>query len=196
MSLGGRAIPQWMNGDRPSWFPEEFDWVVGCTYKGLPMQGREVRNVIGCNMAFRKDVFKKVGVFRTDIGGVNETSRGGEEADLCLNLKHKMSDALILFEPEAVIHHKVPAKRIKLKYMAQRCYNEGYYKRLVEKTCQTLALKPLSTEDSYLHYLLGEAIYERLRHFYQKGKLLQIGTILICIFYTGMGYLKAKRKMK
>lgn len=36
MAVGGRTEPLWASGRRPGWFPEEFDWVVGCTYRGLP----------------------------------------------------------------------------------------------------------------------------------------------------------------
>jgi glycosyltransferase involved in cell wall biosynthesis len=58
-AVGGRAIPLWQNGKRLSWFPEQLDWIVGCTYKGLPVEPlnlglRTIRNVIGCNMAFGK----------------------------------------------------------------------------------------------------------------------------------------------
>jgi glycosyltransferase involved in cell wall biosynthesis len=37
VAVGGRAIPIWPSGRRPLWFPEELDWIVGCTYKGLPI---------------------------------------------------------------------------------------------------------------------------------------------------------------
>ncbi|WP_143673265.1 glycosyltransferase family 2 protein, partial [Streptomyces griseiscabiei] len=46
MAVGGRTVPVWASGRRPVWFPEEFDWVVGCAYKGLPGGVAEVRNVL------------------------------------------------------------------------------------------------------------------------------------------------------
>lgn len=39
MAVGGRTMPIWASRRRPAWFPEEFDWVVGCTYRGLPRAG-------------------------------------------------------------------------------------------------------------------------------------------------------------
>ena len=33
--VGGLTLPQW-DTRRPSWFPGEFDWVLGCTYTGMP----------------------------------------------------------------------------------------------------------------------------------------------------------------
>src|SRR5690606_27391198 len=54
--VGGAAVPRGQVR-RPTWFPEEFDWVIGCSYRGMPTASAEVRNVFGCNMAFRRDVF-------------------------------------------------------------------------------------------------------------------------------------------
>ncbi len=34
MGVGGQTLPLWETS-RPSWFPGEFDWVVGCTYIGM-----------------------------------------------------------------------------------------------------------------------------------------------------------------
>ena len=145
VAVGGQAIPLWLSGSRPSWFPEELDWIVGCAYKGLPvetlhidpgtlnLQLGTIRNVPGCNMAFRREVFDKVGGFRSEMGGLRETPRGGEEANLCLRIKHQMPDALILYQPNALIHHKAPHRRLRLKYIARRSYNEGFYKSIVEK---------------------------------------------------------------
>jgi glycosyltransferase involved in cell wall biosynthesis len=33
-------------GERPRWFPEEFDWVVGCSYRGLPEMWLRCGNMI------------------------------------------------------------------------------------------------------------------------------------------------------
>src|SRR5207237_9460275 len=60
---GGHAEAAWDAG-RPAWFPREFDWVVGCSYLGLPSRPAEVRNPIGCNMAFRRSAILEAGGFR------------------------------------------------------------------------------------------------------------------------------------
>ncbi|GFH79808.1 hypothetical protein Sgou_44780 [Streptomyces gougerotii] len=52
LAVGGRTEPRWESGRRPGWFPEEFDWVVGCTYRGHPSGGARVRNVLGGNASF------------------------------------------------------------------------------------------------------------------------------------------------
>ncbi len=52
-AVGGHAEPVWPDR-RPAWFPDEFDWVVGCSHRGLPTSITPVRNVSGCNMTFRR----------------------------------------------------------------------------------------------------------------------------------------------
>jgi hypothetical protein len=55
VGVGGKINPLWLSG-RPDWFPEEFFWVVGCSYRGLPQETAPVRNLIGCNMSYRREV--------------------------------------------------------------------------------------------------------------------------------------------
>lgn len=52
IATGGDVQPRWA-GARPPWLPPEFDWVVGCSYIGLPESTGTVRNPIGANMSFR-----------------------------------------------------------------------------------------------------------------------------------------------
>src|SRR2546430_14290682 len=32
LGVGTAALPRWPAGERPAWFPPQFDWVVGCSY--------------------------------------------------------------------------------------------------------------------------------------------------------------------
>src|SRR5688572_30210695 len=86
LGVGGQVKPAWQIG-RPAWFPEEFDWVVGCTYRGLPEQTASVRNLIGCNMSFRREVFSSVGGFRNGIGRIGTLPVGCEETELCIRAR-------------------------------------------------------------------------------------------------------------
>jgi len=193
VAVGGRTIPLWVGGGRPKWFPEELDWIVGGTYKGLPLHKNEIRNVIGGNSAFSKQVFKVAGLFGENFGRVGD--RGvGEEADFCLRLKYKLPDARILYEPRAVVYHKVGARRSTLKYIAKRSFDEGVHKRKLRNVSLSVSQNQLSTEKSYLRYLLFTAIPERLGCFYKKGSLCQAGAIIISIAATGAGYLVGKPK--
>jgi glycosyltransferase involved in cell wall biosynthesis len=193
-AAGGKIVPHWLNGGRPAWFPEELDWIVGCTYAGLPHRGNLVRNLIGCNMAFRANTFNSIGLFNSKVGRTNKTQGIGDDSEFCLRLTHALPGALIVYEPEAVVYHKVPSWRLNLSYLLSRSYDEGYHKSTVKRLCAGLATEPLSTENSYLRYLLFTAIPQRLKRFYRWEASLQLGAILICIMATGAGYLRGRLK--
>ena len=196
VAVGGRAIPLWLNGRRPSWFPEELDWIVGCTYKGLPLDGNKIRNVAGCNMAFSKETFAKAGLWDTRMGSIGQSLKGGEEADICLRIKERIPTALILWEPKALINHKVPLSRAGLRWVVKNSYYQGICKVKVRKYRDSTSENHLSTEGSYLRYLFSKSVPERLARFYRKGSLLQAGAILMCIAATGAGYLAGGATIK
>ena len=85
IGAGGAATPAWA-AEPPSWFPVEFYWVVGCSYRGLPERRAVVRNPLGCNMAFRKRAFSQVGGFRSDFGRVGANPIGVEETEFSLSV--------------------------------------------------------------------------------------------------------------
>ena len=96
--MGGAIEPLW-ESDRPRWFPPEFDWVVGCTYRGMPCEPKPVRNLIGCNMSFRREVFAQIGGFRDEIGRVGARPSGCDETELCIRLGQRLPHALLLYSP-------------------------------------------------------------------------------------------------
>ncbi len=130
VGAGGLVLPLWQTG-RPSWFPPEFDWVVGCTYTGMPRVRAPVRNLIGANMSFRRDVFTVAGGFRSDMGRVRALPAGCEETELCIRVRQCWPQRQLLFEPRARVHHHVPADRSRWRYFRSRCYAEGRSKALV-----------------------------------------------------------------
>jgi glycosyltransferase involved in cell wall biosynthesis len=74
--VGGAIEPRWERG-RPAWFPPEFDWVVGCTYRGMPERTAEVRNLIGCNVSYRRDVLEALNGFRLDTTATKRSCVSG-----------------------------------------------------------------------------------------------------------------------
>ncbi|MGH9010562.1 MAG: glycosyltransferase family 2 protein, partial [Acidimicrobiia bacterium] len=104
LGVGGSAVPVWAGG-APDWFPTEFNWVVGCSYTGMPDRLAEIRNLMGCNMAFRREVFEAVGGFRSGIGRVGKRPVGCEETELCIRARQHFPRGVFLFDPEAVVRH-------------------------------------------------------------------------------------------
>src|SRR5262249_34398690 len=130
----GKIEPLWLQA-RPAWFPDEFGWVVGCTYQGMPTEKAAVRNMIGANMSVQRQILISVGGFRESFGW-NRKDRarsvfkwfqhhvGDEETEFCIRVTQQRPDSIWLYTPKAVIQHRVPAQRASWAYFLLRCYHE------------------------------------------------------------------------
>ena len=186
VGVGGFVEPMW-EGNHPVWFPEELNWIVGCSYKGLPERKASVRNPIGCNMSFRKGVFEKVGYFRSDIGRFGKKLLAGEEAELSTRILEKIPNSKIVYEPSAVVHHRVDKSRANLKYLWKRSFYEGLSKALITSSRQNLSTT-LSTEDRYLKYLIKVAIPSKLKRIHKFESMCQFVTLLFSLSVVFVGF--------
>ncbi|MGA4847941.1 glycosyltransferase family 2 protein [Streptomyces sp. G5(2025)] len=162
LAVGGRTLPLWESGRRPAWFPEEFDWVVGCTYRGHPGGRARVRNVLGGNASFRRSAFDVAGGFASGIGRDGDRRPlGCEETEFCIRLTRARPDAVLLVDDRAVIHHRVPAARERFGYFRTRAYAEGLSKALVARSAG--AGKGLESERRYTTRVLPAGVGRGLR---------------------------------
>jgi GT2 family glycosyltransferase len=136
LGVGGAIEPVWSAG-RPRCFPEEFDWVVGCTYRGMPEALTPVRNLIGANMSMRRAILEEVGGFRCDIGRIGTRPLGCEETEFCIRARRRWPNGIFLYDPSARVRHHVPASRASWRYFRSRCYAEGLSKALVTRLSDT-----------------------------------------------------------
>ncbi|WP_067173322.1 glycosyltransferase family 2 protein [Microtetraspora niveoalba] len=191
--VGGLTRPLWAAGRRPRWFPEEFDWTVGCTYRGMPVERAPIRNVMGGNAAFRREVVGGVGGFSTGIGrnvqGRRSRPLGCEETEFCIRLTQRRPGAVLLFEPDAAIGHKVSAERSRFAYFRARCYAEGLSKAIVTRSVG--AGDGLSSERGYTFRTLPLGVLRGLGDAV-RGDLAGLGragAIVVGLTWTTWGYL-------
>jgi glucosyl-dolichyl phosphate glucuronosyltransferase len=143
---GGLVEPLWSQA-APK-FPSEFNWVIGCTYTGMPTKRTFVRNMIGANMSFRRQAINKVGGFKDGIGRVGPRPVGCEETELCIRIRKAWPQGRVLYEPGAVVRHHIPSARLEWNYFVARCYSEGLSKALL---CRLGGAEHgLSSERSYV----------------------------------------------
>jgi glucosyl-dolichyl phosphate glucuronosyltransferase len=149
-----RIEPDWLDA-RPSWFPSEFLWVVGCTYRGLTPG--PVRNLLGAAMCIHRKVFDTVGGFDRRLGR-NHTKLplGCEETELCIRASRSIVGARFVYEPAAMCRHKIPASRLTLRYFAFRCYAEGLSK--ADLAVLGRSTKSFSTERIYVLRALSSGV--------------------------------------
>lgn len=161
IGVGTAVLPRWPNGQRPPWFPSEFDWVVGCSYVGLPTVSAEVRNTIGAGMAFRREAFELAGGFSTMVGRVGTIPTGCEETELCIRVRRARPSARILYLPDVAVMHRVTLDRLRPSYFLRRCVGEGLSKARVAKLVG--AGDGLSSERSYVSAVLPRGLHRELR---------------------------------
>jgi cellulose synthase/poly-beta-1,6-N-acetylglucosamine synthase-like glycosyltransferase len=185
VGVGGLVKPLW-EGNRPIWFPEELNWIFGCSYKGMPKEKTLVRNIIGCNMSFKKEIFDKVGLFRSDVGRFGKMLLGSEETEFCIRIFEKNSNLKIVYDPAAVVYHRINSDKTNLRYLLKRSFGEGLSKALIVNSNRNLN-QVLDTERQYLKYLIGTAIPSRLKAFYKPKNICQLTLILLssCIVAGG-----------
>jgi glycosyltransferase involved in cell wall biosynthesis len=133
LGVGGVVLADWSPPGRPAWLPEEFLWVVGCSYRGQPEVKAEVRNPIGANMSFRRSAFDQAGLFDSSVGRTFASSRplGCEETEFSIRLRRLSPDGRIIYEPRAVVYHHVDQSRATWRYFLGRCRAEGCSKARV-----------------------------------------------------------------
>src|ERR1022692_2910808 len=159
VGVGGRLDPLWVNS-RPRWFPPEFDWTVGASYRGMPNRAEPVRNVWSNNMAIRREIFDLVGGFRDGFGKVGARSRP-EDTDLCLRVIEKQGGGIWIYEPAGVAGHRVPMERATVRYFIYRCFNEGWGKAAL--AALNGMGKSMSTERRYTRFVLPAALARGMR---------------------------------
>jgi cellulose synthase/poly-beta-1,6-N-acetylglucosamine synthase-like glycosyltransferase len=129
-AVGGAATPRWA-GAPPEWLPPEFLWVVGCSWRGLPIEPAAVRNLIGTNMSVRREVLDAVGAFAASVGRVGTQLAGCEETELCIRINRHWPAAKILYLPDLAVEHHQTADRATITYFMRRCWSEGKSKARV-----------------------------------------------------------------
>lgn len=124
MAAGGKIIaeyptgrPRWMSHytERPIANPMDFgDYITPFPKGRIPGGG---------NMAMRRELFDRVGVFDTSLGRMGGKLIGGEESELferiySLGMK-------CYYAPRAVMYHIIPAEKLTTEYFERLCYNTG-----------------------------------------------------------------------
>lgn len=189
VGVGGLILPCWKS-PRPAWFPREFDWVIGCTYRGMAESRTPVRNLLGANASFRREAFELTGGFRSGIGrSAGRRPMGCEETEFCIRLSQTSPESVLLFDNRAMVWHLVPASRCRFSYFRSRCYAEGLSKAQV--TASVGAGRGLSNERHYTTRTLPSGVARGIADAVKgdPSGLGRAGAIVTGLAATTAGYL-------
>lgn len=137
VAAGGGVVPCY-ESERPQWmshYPERMIAnPIDMGRRARPFPSHRVP--AGGNMAFRREVFERVGVFNPALGRNGESLSGGEENDLFARLREAGHTAW--YVPHAAIFHHIPDSKLTDDYFDRLSYNVGRSKRLRSELTDSL----------------------------------------------------------
>ena len=186
LSVGGAILPLWQF-KQPMFLPEEFYWLVGVTSMCFPEKVAEVRNTFGSNLSFKTCALKSIGGFSKKVGIKGKRLLQGEEAEICMRLRRKFGKGVI-YNPRAVVYHKIYPEKLKFWYLLKRAFNQGYSKAIISG-----AIDNLTTEKIYFKFLINRFLY-RLSRALQGSYVDLIKMFSICLLTSAVvsGYATGK----
>jgi glucosyl-dolichyl phosphate glucuronosyltransferase len=122
-AIAGRVVPVWP-GPKPVWFAESGPFATPkaiVAFEHGDVAHPITRDLCGANMAFRRFVFDKYGLFRTDLGRTENILMGGEDIEFVLRIKN--AGQVVLYMPSAIVFHPVSEERMQRSYFQDWCFN-------------------------------------------------------------------------
>jgi glycosyltransferase involved in cell wall biosynthesis len=155
----GGAVRAAFESRRAWWFPEEFDWVMGCSYRGLRAASPDIRNPIGANMSFRRSALDAAGPFAEELGPGSARGFYAEETELSIRVRQR-TGGRIVHVPDARVDHMIPDERMRWRYFARRCWSEGGSK--AEIVARLGSAPALASERAYATRTLPAGVVREL----------------------------------
>ncbi len=122
--VGGRITLTW-EAPRPRWLHSSLD-----AFLGRIDLGEQRRPFVfpwyypgAANLAFRRSVFDRIGLFDPALGFRAGGVVGAEETDLCYRLEQ--AGGRLVYEPRARVTHPAPAAKLTRRYFRRRGYSAG-----------------------------------------------------------------------
>ncbi|RLI45001.1 glycosyltransferase family 2 protein [Candidatus Bathyarchaeota archaeon] len=194
----GETLLTWANGKPPVWFPWEFDWILGGTaHKQLLTNGQEVYTISDPNMSFRREVLVSAGLWREGLGQQvrsGRNARGGDIAEICHRIRQAYPQGRFIYEPSAVVFHKLPAPRARLSYFLHCAFLEGETRASVDRVTRirSMGRQMFPTHQAYLRNVLAKRLPARLSRFYRPVCILQLLVMLLILALMAGGYIRER----
>jgi glycosyltransferase involved in cell wall biosynthesis len=124
--VAGRVLPNWESAP-PAWMSPALYGVLAIPDNGLerlPISAQHPEVIpIGANMAVRRSVVERIGGLRVDLGKLEGTLRTGEDHEFYLRMVHAGFRGV--YEPAALVHHRVGAERLERDYFRRWLHQNG-----------------------------------------------------------------------
>ncbi len=178
----GPVMAKWdpLSKKTASWFPQTLYWTVGCT-PDRTGEIREVRNGFASNLALRRTFAIECGGFNEQFGYNPTNLMVGEEPELGLRIIK--AGRLSLWNPKAIIYHRVTNERTKARNLTIRSFVEGKTKAILRRMYGS---KSTLSETNHMRLLIKDFFTAQS---FRAKTFLFITTIAVAIgFLSYLGF--------
>lgn len=102
-AFGGKVIPVFEEDREPEWLTKHAWGMIAKVDLGDKLKSFDKKYPVGCNMAFRKEIFNKIGMFNSNL--LNRC----DDKDIFNRIKKAKLN--ILYMPDVVVNHFIPSDR-------------------------------------------------------------------------------------
>jgi glucosyl-dolichyl phosphate glucuronosyltransferase len=125
--VGGRVVPLW-GGEKPDWLAEHnglHTKVIALLDHGDRVRefGHGISWPLGVNVAYRRDVFERVGLFDNRLGRKAGTLRNQAQREW--HLRARAAGARGYYLPDMIVQHLVSRERLEKQYFRRWLYWHG-----------------------------------------------------------------------
>jgi len=149
--VAGRVKPSWESAP-PDWLPPSLYGVIAVPENGderLPVAATPYRVMpIGANMAVRREVVQRIGGLRGDLGKLEGSLRTGEDHEFFLRMLRAGFSGV--YEPTAVVHHRVGSERLDRRYFRRWLHQNGRDVAHLNRTYAPVGVRLLMRAPRYL----------------------------------------------
>jgi len=120
--VGGKILPIW-EISKPKWLkPNLYPYLALLDY-GDSVAYMDSPKIWGANFAVKSEMFKKYGLFDSNLGRIPRKLYGGEETEFLYRLQN--AGEKILYYPLSIIYHYVSAHKMSKRYIRKWNFDAG-----------------------------------------------------------------------
>ena len=177
-AVGGKTIAVWTS-PKPYWYEEAGPYRLLSAIVKLDLGESPCELKIpppGANVAFRRNIFEKYGLFREDLGPNSTDLIRGEDAEFCWRVIH--GGEKFIYAPRAIVYHPVERSRTKKEYFQAWYYDQGRasvrMEGIPEGTLRYLGVPRYFVRNFFEVLVKWACSFDTRRRFFYKLKLIQI----------------------
>ena len=179
---------------RPAWEATPPDWLSPSVYGviAVPENGDDRLDItsgqhqvvpIGANMAVRRSVIRTIGGLRVDLGKIDGSLRTGEDHEFFLRMLH--SGFRGIYEPTAVVHHRVGSERLYRGYFRRWLHQNGRDVARLNRVYARRDVRRLLRAPRYLWRQAGSDSVAAVKAAMRRDRAQRFGSFGRLIWFAG-----------